>query len=72
MSKSNPQIVLDSFPLSKSFQLGDVKKNKLVPNAFGKSQNLFLKTWREQSVTNGDWGTTWNFVTPESLNVECE
>ena len=69
MSKSNPQIVLDSFPLSKSFQLGDVKKNKLVPNAFGKSQNLFLKTWREQSVTNGDWGTTWNFVTPESLNV---
>ena len=69
MSKSNPQIVLDSFPLSKSFQLGDVKKNKLVPTAFGKAQNLYLKTWREQSASNGDWGTTWNFVTPESLNV---
>ena len=69
MSKSNPQIVLDSFALSKSFQLGDAKPNKLIPNAFTKSQNLFLKTWREQSVQNGDWGTTWNFVTPESLNV---
>ena len=69
MSRSNPQIVLDSFPLSKSFQLGDVQQNKLVPKAFGKSQNLYLKTWREQSVSNGDWGTTWNFVTPESLNV---
>ena len=69
MSKSNPQIVLDSFALSKSFQLGDVKRNKLVPTSFSKSQNLFLKTWREQSVQNGDWGSTWNFVTPESLNV---
>ena len=45
MSRSNPQIVLDSFPLSKSFQLGDVQQNKLVPKAFGKSQNLYLKTY---------------------------
>ena len=69
MSKSNPQIVLDSFALTKSFQLGPVVKNTLVPDSFTKSQHFYLKTWREQSVSNGSWGSTWNWLTPESLNV---
>jgi len=36
---------------------------------FTKSQNLYLKTWREQSVQNANWGETWNWICPESLNV---
>ena len=69
MSKSNPQIVIDSFPLTKSFQLGPVEKNTLVPDHFSKAQHYYLKTWREQSVANTTWGTTWNWLAPESLNV---
>ena len=69
MSKSNPQIVIDSFPLTKSFQLGPVEKNSLVPDTFSKAQHYYLKTWREQSVQNTSWGTTWNWLSPESLNV---
>ena len=69
MSRSNPQIAIDSLPLTKSFQLGNVEKNKLVPDGFSKSQNFYLKTWREQSCQNGTWGETWNYVLPESLNV---
>lgn len=69
MSRSNPQIAIDSLPLTKSFQLGNVVSNKLVPDGFSKSQNFYLKTWREQSCQNGSWGETWNYVLPESLNV---
>ena len=69
MSKSNPQITLDSFQLTKSFQLGPAEKNRLVPDQFSKAQNYYLKTWREASVPNGDWGETWNWIAPESLNV---
>ena len=69
MTKSNPQIVLDSFALTKSFQMGNAVKNSLVPDGFTKSQHFYLKTWREQSAQNGDWGETWNYILPESLNV---
>ena len=69
MSRSNPQIAIDSLPLTKSFQLGNVVSNKLVPDGFSKSQNFYLKTWREQSCQNSSWGETWNYVLPESLNV---
>ena len=69
MSRSNPQIAIDSLPLTKSFQLGNVVSNKLVPDGFSKSQNFYLKTWREQSCQNASWGETWNYVLPESLNV---
>ena len=54
MTKSNPQIVLDSFALTKSFQMGNAVKNSLVPDGFTKSQHFYLKTWREQSAQNGD------------------
>ena len=64
-----PQIAIDSLPLTKSFQLGNVVSNKLVPDGFSKSQNFYLKTWREQSCQNSSWGETWNYVLPESLNV---
>ena len=69
MSKSNPQIAVDSLPLTRSFQLGPNVADPLTPDAFTKSGNYFLNTWREMAVQNGDWGSTWNYIAPESLNV---
>ena len=69
MSKSNPQLVIDSFGLTKSFQTGATTKNRLIPEQFLKTQNFYLKTWKTESVSNTDWGTTFNWVSPQSLNV---
>ena len=71
MSFENPQQIIRSWGLTKTFATGPVTVDRLVPPTYGKTRTNFVKTWRTETLgTRLDWGVqNFSYYLPESLRV---